>query len=230
MVKSCQRVSASVTFWVLGIALLFQGCATPIEIKNASKAQMQLIDSLDSAVANLQAALDQFHRDKEVRIREEGRMKIARQAIDVAISNDKVTVTADQLYDAYKKKIQPWVDYAFISSDIADRMDNLQKRINKTSDSVLKMALTQDLEDLRLLQTVLAKKPKDVKELEAIIQDDLNNEENTRIQNQDMLKILRAQVALMKAMHGKVDAWLAIDVTVTQQQADALKDAFSSAI
>jgi len=229
MVKPRQGIPILALVGLLGIAILLQGCATPIEIKNASKAQMELINSVDSAVSDLQAALNQFHRDKQVHILEEGRMLIARQAIDVAISNDKAEVTAAQLYDIYTKQIQPWVDYAFSSSSIDERITALQKRINATSDPVLKVAMTLDLEDLQVLQANLQNKPQRVKELEAIIQNDLDKEIETARQNRKMLEILRAQVALMKAMHGKVDDWLTIDVTVTQKQADALKNAYSSA-
>lgn len=229
MVKPRQGILILTLVGLLGIAILLQGCATPIEIKNASKAQMELINSVDSAVTDLQAALSHFHRDKQAHILEEGRMLIARQAIDVTISNGKAKVTAAQLYDTYTKQIQPWVDYAFSSSSIDERITALQKRINATSDPVLKVAMTLDLEDLQVLQANLQNKPQGVKELEAIIQNDLDKEIETARQNHKMLKILRAQVALMKAMHGKVDDWLAIDVTVTQKQADALKDAYSSA-
>jgi hypothetical protein len=229
MVKPPQRVSPLALFQLLGIAILLQGCVTPIEIKNASKAQLELIDSVDSAVADLQAALNQFHRDKEVRTLEEGRMLIARQAIDVAISNNKANVTADQLFDIYTKQIQPWVDYAFSSSSIDERIVALQKRISATSDPVLKVAMTSDLDDLQVLQALLQNKPPEVKELEAIIRDDLVNERKTARLNRELLEILRAQVALMRAMHARVDTWLAIDVTVTQEQADALKQAFNSA-
>jgi len=227
--KPPQGIPTLASVGLLGIAILLQGCVTPIEIKNASKAQLELIDSVDSAVTDLQAALDQFHRDKEVRILEEGRMHIAQQAIDVAISNDKAKVTADQLYDIYTKQIQPWVDYAFRSSAIDERIAALQNRINATSDPILKVAMTLDLEDLQVLQAHLQNKPQSVKELEAVIQDDLDNERKTALQNHEMLEILQAQVALMKVVHERVDTWLAIDVTVTQEQVDALKQAFSSA-
>jgi hypothetical protein len=227
-------MSGLVTFGVFGIALLFQGCVTPIEIKNASKAQLQLIDSMDSAVADLQAALTQFHRDKEARIIEEGSMLIARQAIDVAISYDKGgRVTADQLYNIYKKNIQPWVEYwmdeVSFSSSVDERIRTLQKQIEASKNATAKGSMEFDLQDLKELQANLGKKPEEVKELETHIQADLKDERSTASKTREMLEILRAQVALMKEMQAKVDAWLAIDLTVTQEQADALKKLFSSA-
>ena len=229
MVKSCQRITVLATFGVLGIAMLFQGCATPIEIKKASVAQVELIDSVDSAVVNLQMALDQFHRDKRNRITEEGRMLIARNAINVAVSKSNSMVTANQLFDTYEVKIEPWVNNAFEEPVIDERITALEKKIEAATDPVLKVAMQNDLDDLKLLRSNLKNKPKPVKEIESIIMEDLENEKTTAKHNRKMLEILRAQVALMKAMHGKVDAWLAIDVTVTQDQADALKDSFGSA-
>ena len=229
MVKSCQRISAFATFGVLGIAMLFQGCATPIEIKKASMAQMELIESVDSAVVDLQSALDQFHRDKETCILKEGRMLIARQATDVAVSNSTSMVTADQLFVTYRKEIEPWVDNAFRAPVIDERIAALENKIEAATDPVLKVAMQNDLGDLKLLRAKLKRKPEPVKEIESIIIEDLKKERMTAKQNREMLEILRTHVALMKAMHGKVDAWLAIDVTVTQEQADALEDAFGSA-
>lgn len=229
MLKPCHKIATLVNFGVLGILILFQGCATPIEIKKASMAQMELIDSVDSAVMNVQTALDQFHRDKQKRITEEGRMLIARNAINVASSKSNSMVTADQLFNTYKSKIEPWVDNAFKEPFIDERITDLEKKIKAASDPLLKVAMQNDIDDLKLLKSNLKKKPKPVKEIESIIIEDLNNEKKTAEHNREMLEILRGQVALMKAMHGKVDDWLSIDITVTQDQADALKDSFNSA-
>lgn len=226
MTRARQRISRLASVGLLGIAILLQGCATPIEVKNASRAQMELIDTLDRAVANLQTALDQFHRDKEARILEEGRMLVARQAIDVAVSNSNSMVTADQLFDTYKKKVEPWVDNAFSVLSIDQQIVALKKGVKGATDPVLKVAMQNDLDDLKTLN---ANKPKRVKEIESSIMGDLNKERKTAKQNHKMLEILRDQVVLMSAMHEKVDAWLAIDITVTQDQVDALKEAFTSA-
>ncbi len=229
MLKRFLRIQGFAKLGFLGITVLLYGCATPIDIKNASKAQMELIDSVDSAVADMQVALDQFHRDKEARILEEGRMLIAQQAIDVAVSNKAAEVTADELYDKYKDEIQPWVDYAFISSDIDKQIEAIQRKIDNSDDPVLKNVLISDYDDLRDLKLQLAGKPEDVAELEKIIQEDLENERETAKNNRKMLEILRAQLTTMKVMHSKVDEWLSIDVTVTQDQADALRKAVISA-
>lgn len=223
------RIPGPALLGLLGFTILLAGCAAPIEFKNASKTQLELIDSVDGAVADLQAALDQFHRDMEAGILEEGHMLIARQAIDVAVSNDDSEVSADSLFEIYIKQIQPWVDYAFNLTIIDSQIVTLKKRIEATQDTVLKVALIFDLEDLELLKARLQNKPQRIEKLETIIQNNLDNERKTARQNHQNLDILRAQVALMKAMQEKVDAWLALDVTVTQEQADALKEAFNSA-
>ena len=48
------------------------GCASPIEIKTAARAEVNLINALDEAVVNLQTGLVHFHGVQAVRIREEG--------------------------------------------------------------------------------------------------------------------------------------------------------------
>jgi hypothetical protein len=229
MLKSLKKISVLIAIAVLAIAMLFQGCVTPIEIKRASLAQIELIDSIDGAVVDLQSALDQFHGEKANRILAEGYMLIARNAIDVAVSNSNSMVTADQLFDTYKQKIEPWVDNAFRIPFIDDRIAALEKKIVAATDPVLRVSMQNDLDDLKLLKATLENKPKPVKDIESIIMEDLKKERMTAEKNRKILEILRAQVALMKAVHGTVDTWLAIDVTVTQEQADALKEAFSSA-
>jgi hypothetical protein len=89
--------------------LVLRGCATPIEIKKASTAQIELINSVDTGVSDHQKAFAQFHREKENRIIEEGRMQIACIAIDEAIYSPNSKVTADQLFQNYKAKIEPWI-------------------------------------------------------------------------------------------------------------------------
>ena len=59
--------------------------------------------------------------------------------------------------------------------------------------------------------------------------DDLAAEAKAATSVNDLLDILRAQIAVMKSMAQKVDAWVATDVTVTQEQADALKASLSAA-
>jgi hypothetical protein len=216
-------------FGLLAVVLAHTGCATPVEIKNASKAQMDLINSVDSAVSDLQSTLNQFHRDKEARIIEEGRMLIARQAIDVAVENPDDVVTADQLFDSYRDGVEPWIDYAFTGPAIDERIAVFEKRMSETTDVILKTAFQMELQDLKLLKATLQNKPELITQLEAVIQDDLNKERETAEKTMEMLQLLKLQIALMKVMHGRVDAWLAIDITVNQEQVDALKDEFVSA-
>ena len=168
-------------------------------------------------------------------------MEIARQAIDVTINKDSADVTADALFDIYTKQIQRWVDYAFDAYE--DSIMSLEKKIveidekineeqnpeNKENLILNRISLNLDLDDLQLLQAKLKQKPQLVDTLEMIIREDLKKAGDTGDQTRQALQILRAQVALMKVMQEKVDAWITLDVTVTQEQADALKDAFNAA-
>jgi outer membrane murein-binding lipoprotein Lpp len=206
------------------------GCVSPIEVKQASKAQLDLIAALDSAASDLQQSLGQFHHNLEARTREEGRIWVAKQAIAVAYPETSTKeVTSDDLFKGHKEAVQPWIDYAFLSQDIDDTIKRLEDRLQKAKDPALKIQLTNEIQTWKLRQARLANKPKAVEEIEAMIVDDLNGQAQTASTVDKTIEILRAQIALMKQMAVQIDAWLAIDVTVTQDQADALRQAVSSA-
>jgi hypothetical protein len=219
----------SATLAMVGLVML--GCATPIEIKNGSRAQVDLVGAMDGAVADLQKSVSQFHQAREARIREEGRILVARQAIDAAVTGARAEdpLTADQLFTDYKAQIQTWVDYAFQGPRIEEEIARLTKRIAEERDPIAKQAMTMNLEDLEVRRASLAAKPPAVARLEKIVQDDLANEGKAAAAVDHALTVLRAQVALMKAMAARVDAWLAIDVTVTEEQADGLRQSFAEA-
>src|SRR5262249_44654311 len=104
-----------------------------------------------------------------------------------------------------------------------------QERRNKVTDPALKIQLDNEEQTWQRRKLFLTKKPPAVKQIEATIMDDLNGEMMTAAEINKVLDILRAQIAVMKQMAGRIDAWLAIDVTVTEEQADALGQAFSAA-
>jgi hypothetical protein len=175
--------------------------------------------------------VSQFHQAREARIREEGRILVARQAIDAAVTGKRAEdpLTADQLFTDYKAQIQTWVDYAFQGPRIDEEIARLNKQIKEEPDPIAKQAMTMSLEDLEVRRASLAAKPPAVARLEKIVQDDLANEAKAAAAVDHALTILRAQVALMKAMAARVDAWLAIDVTVTEEQAEGLRQSFTEA-
>jgi hypothetical protein len=218
---------------LLGATMLLAGCVSPVEIKTASRAQVTLINGLDDAVSNLQTGLTQFHAGKTARIREEGRVLIAQQAIDVAFPlkrEQPVMVTADRLFEEQKVAVQPWIDYAFQAPDFDSSIKTLEKRKEQATDPLLRAAFDKQLQDLKVQKgDATAGKPKPVQDIEKIVLDDLAAEDNAARSVNDLLNILRAQIAVMKSLAEKVDAWLAIDVTVTQQQADALRTSLSAA-
>jgi len=215
------------------LTIAFCGCASPSEIKTASRAEIGLINALDDAVGALQTGLAQFHQAQAVRIREEGRMLIAQQAIDVAFpltQGNPTRVTADRLFEEQRAAVQSWIDYAFQAPDFNGQMERLQKRKAKAADPLLRAALEKQLQDLTVQKAdATAGKPQAVQDIEKIVLDDLAAEAKAAASVSDLLDILRAQIAVMKGMAEKVDAWLAIDVTVTQQQADALRTSLSAA-
>jgi len=215
----------------LGMCLAL-GCATPIEVKTASRTQTELVAALGEAVNNLSAAVDDFHRAKEARIREEGRMIVARQAIDAALPPDvKRTVTADSLFTDYKKSIQPWIDHALSAPDIDAEIASLEKRIAAipaTPPSVMRSALEARLDDLKLQKAQLSRPPRPVADAQAIILQDIASEQETAAKSKQALGVLATDVDVMKAAALTVDSWLAIDVTPNQDQVNALMKLLSS--
>jgi hypothetical protein len=228
------------------LALLVSGCATPPEVKTASRAQLELVDALDKAVADLQRGIDRFHDAKLRKTKEEGRILIARQAIDVAAGDPRnpPQVSADQLFLKFEADVAPWIDYAFTSETVEKSIAEHRAKIARIDKSlqgsdldeskrqslaVLKNSLTNDLDDLRLLEARLTNKPPDVVEIEKVIEDDLQRERKSQDRVSLLLTVLREQIANMRAMAARVDSWLAIDVTVDQEQVDALEKAYREA-
>ena len=214
------------------IIMALAGCATPIEVKTASKAQLSVIKTLDTAIVDLQQAFDQFHRDKEARIREEGRMLVARQAIATLYPQNRPTkqITADALFESYTTNVRPWIDNTLLWRDIDDQITSLTKRIASTSDPARKGQLTLELQDLQVARALILKnKPKAVAEIEEVIAGDLDRERQTAEDVRGLLETLRSQIATMKSIATKVDAWLGLDVSVSQEQADSLKEALVGA-
>jgi outer membrane murein-binding lipoprotein Lpp len=212
--------------------MLLAGCATPVEVKTASKAQLSLVEALDTAILDLQQALDQFHSDKEARIKEEGRMLVARQAIDALYpqSQPMKQITADALFESYNANVRPWIDNALLWRDIDDQIASLAKQIAGTSNPARKGQLTLDLQDLQEARArIIQNKPNAVAEIEQVILGDLERERQTANSIDQLLEILRAQVAVMKSLATRVDAWLALDVSVSQEQTDSLKEALVGA-
>jgi hypothetical protein len=225
------RKDLSTALATVAVLVTLGGCVAPIEVKQASKAQLELLTTLDTAASELQQSLGQFHQIIEARIREEGHIWIAKQAIEVAYpaAAAEATVTADALFKGHKELVQPWIDYAFVSDDIDATIARLQDRMKKTTDPALKIQLDNEEQTWQRRKLALTKKPAAVKQIEAVIVDDLNSEKKSAADINKVLDVLRAQIALMKQMAGRIDAWLAIDVTVTQEQADALRQAVSAA-
>jgi len=223
---------SSIPLLITIVVMLLAGCATPAEVKTASKAQLAVLESLDAAIVELQQGLDQFHIDKEARIREEGRMLVARQAIASIYPETQQTkqITADALFESYNANVRPWIDNALLWRDIDDQIASLKKRIAGTSDPARKGQLNLDLQDLEEARARFSQnKPKDVAAIEEVIAGDLDRERQTASDMNQVLEILRAQAAVMKSLATKVDAWLALDVSVSQEQAESLKEALVNA-
>ena len=216
-------------FWCLAATvLLLQGCATPAEIKAASKTQLALIDSLDGAVGDLNSAINKFHRDQADLIRTEGRMRIAKQAVLLAVGED-AKVEADDLFDIYKSDIYPWIAGAYSGPLIDQRIKNIEKVLAKDLEPDVRVKLRKNLNELRIARASQSAKPPDLDDLEQIILQNLENVASTEASVAETLELLRVQIALMKAMQTRIDDWLSIDVSPSQEQIDGLIKSFGEA-
>lgn len=210
---------------LLMAALCLSACTTPVEVKTASKRQLELIDNLETAVGDLEEAVISFHRHNKVLIENQGRVAIAQQAIDVAM-DDKKTATADQLFETYKRNVQPWVDHAFRHPGSEKRVRELEAQISETTDPRQKAKLKTQLNVLRTTPSLLRGKPSEIAELERVYQLEHEDESAKSKKLQDQLDTLVTQIAFMRSMQARVDTWLSTDVTITQELVDALSLAY----
>lgn len=223
------------------------GCVTPAEVKVAAKAQLELVDALDGAINDLQKAIDAFHTHNAERIYAYGRVQIAQEAVTQMQEGkaDAASVRADELFDAYEAKVRPWIELAFRGEKIADDREKLEEKLTKVDQQISeipddtprkqalileKASLTKRIADMKKLEAALGQRPASVKTLEAAIQQNLTGEETIRTEANRDFATFRKQVALMKVMATKVDVWLSIDVTVSQDQVDALEKNVTAAL
>lgn len=208
----------------LGAAIAtLTGCKTPSEIKTASSKQIELIAAARDAAGDLQKGLDRFHRETEQTTLQEGRILIARAAINEASKKGHAGVTADKLFEISNKEVRPWVDNAFAEAGIKQTIEELQKRFDSTTNPLVKGSLQNDLDDLKMTEAFLAGKPKEIKALEDILQTEMNGDASQRERLGKVLQMLEAQLDVMGVLAKTVDDWLAVDVTISQDQMDALE-------
>ncbi len=212
-------------------ALLLMACATPIEIKQASQRQLELIDALDDGVLELRSAIEDFHREQAALIREDGRMQVARAAIMGATDEDRQT-TADALFELYEDDVYPWITSSIDGDTITEmdeRIGDLEEKINETGDPLVRAMLTVELNDLRLERAKLDRIPADVATIATTVRQQLAESQATSRASTQSLDHLRTQIALMREMQARVDAWLSVDVSPSQEQVDALRESLVSA-
>ena len=217
---------------ILTLALGFMGCATPPEIKSASRAQLELINELGKSEAALAQGLQQFSDDKLVLIEQEGRMKVARHAIASAASDPKALATADEIFAIARKQVRPLIDNAFMLEQVEQAIKQSQALQNKIQDPVARQLVAETLKDLQDQSDDLRTRqvPTGVKEAEAQAAKAMAGERKDAEEVGRLLQVLHSQIAMMQATSRVVDDWLAADVTITQQQFDSLDQAYGEAI
>lgn len=229
-------------FSVLLVVAVLAGCRTPADVKMAADKQVRLIGETRSAADQLRSALGTYADEKEAGIETYGRMILARQAIDVAVEESGRHVTADQLFELSNARIRPWVDQSFRRAALAaeerslrTELEGLDQRIAASEDDASRARLelargrvSQQLDDVRLKLAEQPEAPAPVAELEAVIAANLEDVRFTRAVTNDRLRLLMHQIEVMGMTAETVRNWLAIDVTLTQEQIDQLAEAYES--
>jgi hypothetical protein len=208
-------------------------CATPQAIKDTSKKQLQLLDSINKATISLQQGLDEFHRDQASTIQDWARIEIATQTIESLSPTGSTTkITPDALFDADKASIQPLVDGVVADIDLQE--SDLDARISKATNPLVQSNLQLQKQRLQREKDKWIVAAKDycgnceTTRNQALTL--LRDEESTSRVVDLHLEILRAQIQVMSQMASAVDTWLGIDVTLTQDQASQLDQAYKDAI
>ena len=218
-------------FCLCVVPFLLLACSTPSEIKSASQQQLALIDELDTAVRDLQASIARFHRDQADLLRIEGRMEIARAAIYASTDGISV-ISADGLFAAYEREVHPWVMGALSQAwgeAIDKRIKLVDLLIDRETDPLIRARYQLQKNDLRELKARAATIPPVVAVVAQTYRDEIAAESVTAAGVIGELELLRAQIALMRIMQSRVDDWLSIDISPSQEQIDGLTKAIGEA-
>jgi hypothetical protein len=226
-------------FWQLTLVAALSGCATPQRVKDASAAQLQLISSLDAATKSLHDGLLGYAAADDDLIRQETRILVTRQAIYAALEKtDNRPKTFDQAFDDSNAKIRPYIDLTLqdpkqIQEDeqaLDDEIKKLNDQLTMMADGVAKTTISIRRDNLLKRQNALKTRPTYVKAQLDAGASAMKNVDTLRALVDDDLAALRMQIAVMKEAATRVDTWLKIDVTPSQDQVDSLKSTFSDLI
>jgi hypothetical protein len=233
----CLMQSSGSRTYLLALALLGAGgCATPQDVKDASTAQLKLIDALDAAAKSLNEGLDQYADDQADLVRQERRVNIARVAIDTALSGQaaEARVTFVDVLALSKERVRKSVDLTMYDpteiDSTGDQIKKLQEQISTMPDGPDKSALQATLNQLRRKKAAYDSVPNPVKEQEKAERDALALPAELRSAADQGVGGLRLQIAVMKELATHVDTWLKIDLTPSQQQVDGVEKTFSELI
>lgn len=223
--SACLRgLATSTTALALGVG----ACTTPLEVTSASERQLALIEALDAAVSDLDDGLRELHSQNSALIRREGRILIAREAIDSALAErseeaeGSESVSAEDLFDTYRSAIEPWIDGAFRGPEVEAWIHRLEEKLRAAESPIERDSIALELQDARLEAAELAAKPPDVAMVEGDILAELSGELEAMERARRDLAVLRGQLALMRVLHERVDEWLRLDLTLTGERIDEL--------
>ena len=206
------------------------GCATPPEIKEASETQLRLMGELEQAVVNFDQALVEYSNDQRALILQESTVLIAQQAIEDALATNAKPTTADQVFKVSQAEVQPAIGGAFQIVVINAEIAALEKQIDGEENELRKQGLIAKKGAFEDLRAELDFKRSDlVKEVESVILEELTEVHDHQRNTTQKLALLRQQVKLMKELAEHVNRWLAIDVTISEDDARSLQSALDTA-
>jgi hypothetical protein len=230
------------------LCLHLAACATPQGVKDASKQQLQLLGAMNKAAIGLKQGVDDFHTQQENTIEDWARVATATAAIDSLTKKDEgKEIAADPLFEEYENSIRPYIDAAATDfNQQANSLEALRAQKQSESDRATDPVIRRKLQ---LVAANLSAMRNNAQRREAAFRGAaqrsgcqecslvrgqalaLIGDERTTVAYVDrQIAILEQQIAVMSQVAAAIDQWLAIDVTLSQQQADHLDKTYKDAI
>jgi hypothetical protein len=243
-----------ITLWPTSLFILvllclhLAACATPQGVKDASKKQLQLLGAMNKAAIGLKQGLDDFHTQQENTIEDWARVATAAAAIDSLTKNEEgKEIAADALFEEDENDIRPLIDAA--ATDFKGQANSLEALRDQKQSEGDRVTDPEIRKKLQVVAANLGAMRNNARRREAAFSSAaqrsgcqecslvrgqalaLIDDERTTAAYVDLhIEILEEQIAVMSQVASAVDQWLAIDVTLSQQQADQLDKTYKDAI
>lgn len=206
------------------------------------------MEAMNKAAIGLKQGLDDFHSQQKNTIEDWARVETATAAIDSLTKNEEgKEISANGLFEEDADNIRPLIDAAATDfNGQAKSFEALRKQKQTESDQATDREIRTKLQ---LVAANLAAMRNNAQRRDAAFSSAaqgsgcqecsrvrgqalalIGDEQTTAAYVDKQIEILEQQIAVMSQVAAAVDQWLAIDVTLSQQQADQLDKTYKDAI